>query len=200
VVRQEIDMGTKRLVLIAGAVVALAVLAALALARMSPGEVSFYLREIWLPHAAMGEGYGGLPPWEGPIPGDRVSLDEARARAPFPIPLPSYMPEGAALREVYVSGIDNPPLYRQAALVYENGVYIILRYGGMAWSWESPFRERPEGFAPVEVSGHGGVGADPRLGRRGVVEWQVGPLVTAVYSYDYPLTELLRVAESMDVR
>ncbi len=191
-------MSRKGVMLIVGAVV---VLAALALARikMSPGEGSFFLREIWLPHAVMREGHGGLLPWEGPIPGDRVSLDEARARTLFPIPLPSYMPEGATLREVYASGMDDPLPYRQAALVYENGVYVILRYGGMAWSWESPFRARPEGFQPVEVSGHGGVGADPRVGRPGVVEWQVGPLVTAVYSYDHSLVELLRVAESMDV-
>jgi hypothetical protein len=195
-------------------------LAALALVRirMSPREESFYLREIWLPHAAMGGDRGGPPPSGGPIAGDRVSLEEARARTSFPIPLPSYMPEGAALREVYASGMDNPRLYRQAALVYENGVYIILRYGRMAWSWESPFRERPEGFGPVEVNGHPGVGGEPGLEsmcvsnapstewecreggpRPGVVEWQVGPLVTAVYSYDHSLTELLRVAESMDV-
>jgi hypothetical protein len=129
------------------------------------------------------------------------------------------MPDGAALREVYASGMENPRLYRQAALVYENGVYIILRYGGMAWSWESPYVERPEGFEPVEVSGHGGVGADPgpdricisyapstefecRDGsgsRPGVVEWQADGLVTAIYSYDYSLAELLRVAESIDL-
>jgi hypothetical protein len=192
-------MGTKRVVLIVGAALALAGLA-LARIRMSPREGSFYLREIWLPHAAAREGYGGLHPWQGPIAGDRVSLDEARARTPFPILLPSYMPGGAGLREVYASGMDNPPLYREAALVYENGVYVILRSGGMAWSWESPFRARPEGFELAQVSDHGGVGADPRPGRPGVVEWQVGPLVTAVYSYDHSLAQLLRVAESMDLQ
>jgi hypothetical protein len=191
-------VGTKRVFPIASFVVALVGLVLLRM-RVAPAEESFYRSEIWLPHAAMSEVHPGLPPWEGPIPGARVSLDEARARAPFPIALPSYMPEGGALREVYVSGTDNPRLYRQAALVYDNGVYIILRYGGMAWSWESPFRQRPEGFEPVEVSGHGGVGADPRPGRPGVVEWQVGSLVAAVYSYDHSLVELLRVAESMDV-
>jgi hypothetical protein len=218
VVGQEIDMGTKHVVLIVGILAILIGLVLLA-PRMFPRQESFYRSEIWLPHAAMGEGHGGLLTWEGPIPGDRVSLDEARARTPFPIPLPGYMPEGAMLREVYVSGMDNPRLFRQAALVYENGVYIILRYGGMAWSWESPFRERPEEFETVEVNGHSGVGAGPRPERicvsyapstyfdcrdgsglrPGVVEWQAGGLVAAIYSYDYPLAELLRVAESMDV-
>jgi hypothetical protein len=134
-------VGTKRVFPIASFVVALVGLVLLRM-RVAPAEESFYRSEIWLPHAAMSEVHPGLPPWEGPIPGARVSLDEARARAPFPIALPSYMPEGGALREVYVSGTDNPRLYRQAALVYDNGVYIILRYGGMAWSWESPFRQR----------------------------------------------------------
>jgi len=211
-------MSRKRVLLVAGAVVALVGLVLLRM-RLAPAEESFYRSEIWLPHAAMGEAHGGFMPWEGPIPGDRVSLDEARARTPFPIPLPSYMPDGAALREVYASGMENPRLYRQAALVYENGVYIILRYGGMTWSWESPFVERPEGFELVEVSGHGGVGAEPGLAREcvsyapstewecqdgpglrpGVVEWQADGLVTAIYSYDYSLAELLRVAESMDM-
>jgi hypothetical protein len=211
-------MSRKRILLIAGAVVVLVGLALLT-PRMFPRQENFYRSEVWLPHAAMGGAPGGLLPWEGPIAGDRVSLDEARARTPFPIALPSYMPEGTALREVYASGMDNPRLYRQAALVYENGVYIILRYGGMAWIWESPFRERPEGFEPVEVSGHGGVGAEPGLARDcvqyapstewecedgpgprpGVVEWQADGLVTAIYSYDYSLAELLRVAESMEV-
>jgi len=190
-------MGTKRVALIAGIVVALVGLALLRM-RVAPTAESFYRSEIWLPHAAMREGHGGLHPWQGPIAGDKVSLDEARVRTSFPIALPSYMPEGAALREVYASGLDVPPSYREAALVYENGVYIILRYGGMAWSWESPFRARPEGFELVEVSGHGGVGAEPRPGRPGVAEWQVDGLVTAVYSYDHSLAELLRVGESMD--
>ncbi|HJX38968.1 MAG TPA: hypothetical protein VJ714_10220 [Anaerolineae bacterium] len=211
-------MSRKRVVLLAGAVVALVGLVLLR-PRMFPRQESFYRSEIWLPQAAMSEAPGPLPPWEGPIPGDRVSLEKALARTLFPIPLPSYMPEGAVLREVYVSSTDDPPLYRQAALVYENGVYIILRYGGMAWSWESPYRERPEGFKTVEVNGHAGVGADPRPERicvsyapstefecrdgaglrPGVVEWQTDGLVTAIYSYDYSLAELLRVAESMDV-
>jgi hypothetical protein len=192
-------MRRKGLVLIAGAAVA-AVGLVLLRVRMAPPEESFYRSEIWFPHAAMGEGYVRLLLSEGPIPGDKVSLDEARARTPFPIPLPSYMPGGAALREVYASGMDDPRLYRQAALVYENGVYIILHYGGMDWSWESPYRHRPEGFVTLEVGGHSGVGAEPRPGRPGVVEWQVGRLVAAVYSYDHSLTELLRVAESMDMQ
>jgi hypothetical protein len=191
-------MSRKRAVVIAGAVLALVGLGALARITMSPREESFYMREIWLPHAAMVECAGPLAPWDGPIPGDRVSLEKARARTLFWIPLPSYMPDGAALREVYVSGMNDPPLYRQAALVYENGVYVILRYGGMAWSWESPYVKRPDGFDAVEVNGHSGVGADARLCRPGVVEWQADGLVTAIYSYDYPLAELLRVAESMD--
>ncbi|HEM62638.1 MAG TPA: hypothetical protein ENO24_10140 [Chloroflexi bacterium] len=190
-------MDAERVVLIAGAAVTLVGLAMLGSRRVR-GQDSFYRSEIWLPHHV--EGARKLPlSWQGPIAGDRVSLDEASRRMPFPIPLPSYVPEEARLREVYVSRMDDPPLYRQAALVHENGVYIILRYGGMTWSWESPFRARPEGFELVEVSGHGGVGADPLPGRPGVVEWQVGPLVAAVYSYDHSLTELLRVAESMDL-
>ena len=159
-------------------------------------------------------------PFEGPIPGDRVSLDEARARTPLQIPLPSYLPGAATLREVYASRVDTPAAFRQAALVYDNGIHIILDYEEeMTLSWETPIAEQPDIFKPVEVNGQPGLGAEPGLARHcvryapstewecqdgpeprpGFVEWQVGGLVVYVCSYDYPLAELLRVAESMQV-
>lgn len=49
VFRREVDMGTKRVVLIAGAVVVLVGLVLLR-PRMFPRQESFYRSEIWLPH------------------------------------------------------------------------------------------------------------------------------------------------------
>jgi hypothetical protein len=212
-------MSRKGLVLIAGAVVVLVGLALLT-PRMFPRQESFYRSEIWLPHQSLGEGYTLTLAFEGPISGEMVSLDEARSRAPFPIPLPSYLPGTTRLMEVYASRADTATEFRQAALVYENGIYIILYYDEASMGWGWAFAEYPDIFKPVQVSGHPGLGAEPGLTRScvsyaaaeeqecqdgpgprpGVVEWQADGVVISIRSYDYSLAELLRVAESMEVR
>jgi hypothetical protein len=213
-------MSRKRILLVAGAVVALVGLVLLRM-RAAPAEESFYRSEIWLPHQGLGEGYDLTSSFEGPIPGERVSLDEARSRMPFPIPLPGYLPGTTRLMEVYASRADTATEFRQAALVYDNGIHIILDLEEeMTLGWETPVAEQPDIFKPVEVNGHPGLGAEPGLardcvryapstdwrcsdgpGRRpGFVEWQVGGLVIYIRSYDYSLAELLRVAESMEAR
>lgn len=51
-------------------------------------------------------------------------------------------------------------------------------------------------YAPsVEWECHDGPGLRP-----GTVQWQANELVIAIYSYDHSLGELLRVAESMEIR
>jgi hypothetical protein len=219
-VSREMDMAKKRVVLITGAVVALVGLVLLK-PRLAPAQESFFRSEIWLPHQSLGQGYNLALPFEGPIPGEKVSLDEARSRMPFPIPLPSYMPGSTKVMEVYASRADTATEFRQAALVYENGIYIILHVEEeITLGWETPLADQPDIFKPVEINGHPGLGAEPGLarecvtyapstdrqctdgpGRRpGFVEWQVGRVVIYIASYDYPLAELLRVAESMEVR
>lgn len=191
----------------------------LARTRNVPVEESFYLSEIRLPHRTGGT-YDLIWPYEGPIPGEKVTLDEARRRVPFEIPVAGYLPGEAALVEVYASAIDTPREMRQAALVYANRIHIMMHYEEMALSFDSSVIEHADIFKRVEVSGHAGIGADPGLERfcarkapseewesqdgpglrPGLVEWQAGGLVICIRSYDYPLTELIRVAESMDLR
>jgi hypothetical protein len=212
-------MGIKRVTLIAVAVVAV-VGVVLLRTRAAPADQSFFRSEIWLPHQGLGEGYSLALPFEGPIPGEKVSLDEARSRMPFPIPLPAYLPGDGTLMEVYASSADTAAEFCQAALVYENGIYIILYYDEASLGWGWAFAEFPDIFKPVEVNDHPGLGAEPGLARNcvsyapseeqecqdgpglapGLVEWQADGLVISVRSYDYSLTELLRVAESMHVQ
>ena len=211
-------MSRKRILLVAGALVALVGLALLT-PRMFPRQESFYRSEIWLPHQGVGEAYNLALPWEGPIAGEKVSLDEARSRMPFPIPLPGYLPGTTRLMEVYASPADTATEFREAALVYENGIYIILYCDEATMGWGWAFEEYPDIFRPVEVNGHPGLGAEPGLAREcvsyapstdrqctdgpgprpGAVEWQAERLVISIRSYDYSLAELLRVAESMEV-
>jgi hypothetical protein len=215
----EIEMRMRSIVVI---VAPLFVLVGLVLARVdSTGqtEPSFYQSQIRLPHRTGGS-YDLIWPYEGPIAGEKVTLDEAGHRMPFEIPVPGYLPGEAALVEVYASAIDTPREMREAALVYANGIHIIMHYEEMALSYDSSVMEHPDIFKPVEVRGRAGIGADPGLERScvsyapseewecqdgpgprpGLVEWQVGGLVIYIRSYDYPLAELLRVAESMDLR
>jgi hypothetical protein len=199
------------------------VLIGLVLARVdSTGqtEPSFYLSKDWLPHHGFGDCYRSIWPFEYPYSGDGITLDEARRRVPFEIPLPGYVPGEADVTEVYVSPIATQPGFWQATLVYGNGIYIITHQEETTLSWDRCFADHPDIFRPVEVSGHPGLGADVVQARicvrhspfeesecrdgpgpsPGLVEWQAGGLAIAIYSYDYPLAELLRVAESMELR
>lgn len=196
------------------------VLAGLVLARVDSTEHSFYRSRIWLPHQGTGDSYDLIWPYEGPIARDKVTPDEASRRLLFEIPVPGYLPGEAALKEVYASPIDTPRELRQAALVYANGTHIIMHYDEMAFSYDSWVMEHPDIFKPVEVSGHPGIGAEPGPRRScasyapseewechdgpglrpGMVQWQASGLVIAIYSYDHSLAELLRVAESMELR
>ncbi|HUW95464.1 MAG TPA: hypothetical protein VMW58_06725 [Anaerolineae bacterium] len=58
------------------------VLAGLLLVRVESSDQSFYRSRIWLPHQGTGDSYDLIWPYEGPIPGDKVTLDEGRRRVP----------------------------------------------------------------------------------------------------------------------
>lgn len=145
-----------------------------------------------------------IPP-NRPIAGEKVTLETAQSRLPFALPLPSYLPgnpEAAYLAEIWAtpSGSDLPSL----ALVYGVGVTIIVHRELNPTNWHN-LADPP--FVSINVNGHPGIGKDP--GDRildngstwhynGSVSWQVGELQLAVYG-EYPMSELLKVAESMEI-
>jgi len=181
---------------------------------------SFFRSQILVPHLAQSSGYELAWPYDGPIPGERVGWAEAQARLLFNVPLPKIVPEGARLVEIYVSFESTPFESRQVALVYSDGLYIIIRPESHILRWDSWIADDPETFVPLEVNGHQGVGSEPGpericvsyapalewaceegTGQRpGTVQFQAGGLVIEIYSYDHSLGELLRVAESMEIR
>lgn len=141
-----------------------------------------------------------------PIAGEKVTLRTARSRLPFAIPLPSYLPgdpSAAYLAEVWASesGSNIPSL----ALVYGVGVTVIVQREPHPTNWHN-LAEPP--FVSISVNGYPGIGKDPGdqdLGDGsiwhypGSIAWQVGDLQLTVYG-EYPMSELLKVAESMKVR
>ena len=64
------------------------------------------------------------PPPSPPILGEKVSLDEARRRTPYPIPIPPDGVVGADIQEVWASKEGAPTEFRQVYLIYANGLKI----------------------------------------------------------------------------
>lgn len=136
----------------------------------------------------------------GPIDGEKVSLDVAKARIPWTVPLPTYKVSNADLVEVWVSGENDAPKERQIYLIYADGLEISIWPEAQSpdfSSWEAPFHA-------VKVKGISGVGTEPGVQKvedeeqkyPGSVTWWQNGLVINIYG-DFPLTELLKVAESM---
>ena len=144
-------------------------------------------------------------PLGAPIVGEQVGLAEAQVRVPFQVPLPSYVPNSAALAEVWASPKDVKPSMRSLAFVYSNGLTIIIHQEDEATNWEA-LATPP--FTLININGHAGVGKDPGkeevMGEwydyPGSVSWQVGRLQISVYSQHHSMEELIRLAKSMEIR
>lgn len=136
----------------------------------------------------------------GPIDGEKVSMDVAQARLPWTIPLPTFQIGNTQLGEVWVSHEDIAPQERQVYLIYANGLEISIWPEAQSpdfSSWEAPFHA-------VKVKGISGVGTEPGVQKiedeeqkyPGSITWWQNGLVINIYG-DFPLAELLKVAESM---
>ena len=66
------------------------------------------------------------PPPSPPILGEKVSLDEARRRTPYTIPIPPDGVVGADIQEVWASKEGAPTEFRQVYLIYANGLKISI--------------------------------------------------------------------------
>lgn len=149
---------------------------------------------------------GSYIPLDRPIVGEKVTLEVARSRLPYPIPLPTYLPgdpKAAYLMEVWVSEAGSEDL--SLALVYSVGITIIVHPKSPITNW-SNLAEPP--FTLINVSGYPGIGTDPGdqildngtvWHYPGSVTWQAGFLQFTVVG-EYPLNELLKVAESLRLK
>ncbi len=158
-------------------------------------------RPSWKPSGA-----GNYLPLDTPIAGEKVTLQTARSRVPFTLPLPGYLPgepTAAYLAEVWATSPGSE--FSSLALVYGAGITIIVHQGPNPADW-SNLSEPP--FVSVRVSGNPGIGKDPgdevlddgsTWHYNGSVSWQAGAYQLSVYG-EYPLSELLKVAESMEIR
>ncbi|MGH2543081.1 MAG: DUF4367 domain-containing protein [Ardenticatenaceae bacterium] len=143
-------------------------------------------------------------PLENPIPGELVSEQEAARPLPYALPGVGYLPEEGKVSEVWVSSGELPLDQRSLAMVFDNGITLIVHQEPTPLNFDS-LAEAP--FQLVQVNNTPAVGKDPgdqqlRDGStwhyEGSVNWQQGNLVLTVYG-DYSLEELLKVAESINL-
>ena len=145
------------------------------------------------------------PAARGTIIGEKVSLEEARRRAPFAIPMPTETITEAQLLEVWASEANNPPAFRQVQLIYSNGLNVFIGgrperidYGALA---KPPAR-------PVQVNGIPASGKDPtvqhleisgRVDVPGVVSWWANGVDIHIWHPSFSMDQLLKVANSMPI-
>ena len=132
--------------------------------------------------------------------GELVSLDEAQARLSFTIPLP----DGFAVKEVWVSPEEVASDDRAVAIQFENDLLLIIHQLANEPNWDGTISSVPE-LAKISVNGHNGLGANPGTkfvaGKEypypGSVEWWVDGVDITLYSDTLSLEELLKIAEAV---
>jgi hypothetical protein len=90
--------------------------------------------------------------------GELVSLDEAQTRLSFTIPLP----DGFAVREVWVSPEEVASDNRAVAIQFENDLLLIIHQLANEPNWDGTVSSAPE-LAKISVNGHNGLGANPGI-------------------------------------
>lgn len=140
---------------------------------------------------------------EGPIVGDRATLEDAQARLSWNIPLPSITWGESQLIEVWVSPANWDMSDRQVYLIYSNGLEISIWGQSLAPDYAAAL-EPP--FRLVNVRGTSGLGKEAGVQQieghgeheypASVTWWERG-LVINIYSYSHSLDQLIAVAESM---
>ena len=143
------------------------------------------------------------PPSYPPIHGDQVSLEEARRRTPYTIPIPPSGVVGADLKEIWVSVEGAPAEFRQVYLMYSNGLRISI--GGRPDAIDhSTLAYDP--FRATNVRGIPARGKDPAvktLSAGGQVNtpanlsWWVNRVDIALYHPTWSMEQLLEIGEAM---
>ena len=143
------------------------------------------------------------PPSYPPIHGDQVSLEEARRRTSYTIPIPPSGVVGADLKEIWVSVEGRPAEFRQVYLMYSNGLRISI--GGRPDAIDhSTLADDP--FRATNVRGIPARGKDPAvktLSAGGQVNtpaslgWWVNRVDIALYHPTWSMEQLLEIGEAM---
>ena len=146
--------------------------------------------------------YPSTPP-SPPILGEKVSLDEARRRTPYTIPIPPDGVVGADIQEVWASEEGAPTEFRQVYLIYANGLKISI--GGRPDAIDySALADDP--FQAANVRGIPASGKDPAvktLSTGGQVNtpanlsWWVNQVDIGLYHPTWSMEQLLEIGEAM---
>lgn len=132
-----------------------------------------------------------------------VSLEEAQARLPFPLLVPTVLPAGVELVSVELNGSVDPFM---VALHYSNGIIIEQEKVSGPWDVRKIAAQFPDTMRITDVHGIAAMGQDPGVSRDnvtgaeipypGAISWYTSDVGFTVYG-DLPMEELRRIAESL---
>ncbi len=138
-----------------------------------------------------------------PIVGDEVTLEVAQQRTPYVLPVPTETITQATLKEAWVSLDSVPAEFRQAYLIYSNGLRVSI--GGRPDPIDFDSFKDPS-FQAIRINGIPGSGKDPgtaqleiggQVAVPGSVSWWINGVWISIYHDNMSMAQLLRVAESM---
>ena len=150
------------------------------------------------------------PPPGPPIPGgDKVTLEEARRRTPYTIPIPPRSAAGADIEEIWATEEDTRPEAKMVRIVYSNGLEIAVYAREEELDLHKPSLV-DDVFSTTTVRGIKASGTDAFVDRidlgegefatynvPGSVSWWVNDVIITLYHPTLTLRELEKIAEAM---
>lgn len=143
------------------------------------------------------------PPGPCPIEGDSVSLEEARRRTPYTIPVPPEDVVGAELKTICVSQDRGAEDFKRVYLIYTNELEIFIG-GRPEFLDRSAHAKGPHRM--TSVRGYPALGNDPYFktfsdGHRNHIisslNWWVNRVGFTLYHPTWLMADLVRVGEAM---
>ncbi len=145
------------------------------------------------------------PPAHAPIVGDRVTLDEARQRTPYTIPVPPLDVVGSDIQEVWASRQNKADEFKQVYIIYSNGLKISV---GATPNTPPPvdLSKLPDAYRQENIGGKTATGKDAfvkttNIGTRvnvpASLSWWDNKVLIILYHPTMSLQELVRIGEAM---
>ena len=145
------------------------------------------------------------PPAHAPIVGDRVTLEEARQRTPYTIPVPSLHVVGSDIQEVWASRQNKADEYKQVYVIYSNGLKISMG-GDPNTPPPIDLSKLPDAFREENVGGKTATGKDAYVKTTNIgtqvnvpasLRWWDNKVLIILYHPTMSLQELVRIGEAM---
>lgn len=145
------------------------------------------------------------PPAHAPIIGDRVTLDEARQRTGYTIPVPPANIVASDIQEVWASEPHIADEYKQVYIIYSNGLKISLG-GDPNTPPTIDLSKLPGAYRQENIGGKTATGKDAYVTTNNIgaqvnvpasLRWWDNKVLVILYHPTMSLQELVRIGEAM---